>query len=287
MESVRSLIWVLVLTFPAFLQAYALSPGEIRAEIQAQVSQRHPDPPSNFWARLGPEALPVIREMLSSNPSLLERTWLIEGLGHFTDPSVGPILESEIRASGNAVLRKKMISSLIRSQGEQELDFVTPYLQDPDPHVRLETAKAIRLHMSGSRAAGVLKRFEESHAEPWMKRELDSVRPGEGVPVKARISQMRSTQEGSELEPLKEVEWVGDWEGVWVSEKRSGRASARLSRTGTRWKVELKLPKQSKIELNSGDLEIVSHPSRTGHWIEIRNKKEDSVFLAFRKTKRP
>ncbi|MBC7396101.1 MAG: hypothetical protein H7333_01545, partial [Bdellovibrionales bacterium] len=106
--------------------SFAASSDEIRDAIHARMSERHPEPNPNFWTQLGPEALPVIKAMYQASTSPIEQTWLIDGLSHFSDPSVGDLLKTSIQGSDNAVFKKKMISALIESQGESSYDFVEP-----------------------------------------------------------------------------------------------------------------------------------------------------------------
>jgi len=268
--------------------AFAMSPEEIRAAIHSQVSQRHPDPPRDFWETLGPEALPVLKQMIEESVSRVERTWLIEGLGHFSDPSVGAILEAKIKDSDNEVFKKKMLQSLIQSQGDSVLDFVEPYLSDKSPHLRIAVAKGIRLYMKSSVASERLKTYLSSEKEEWIRNEIarkDVARVRTPGKVIQEAVVLASPSPEKPLEPLPEKEWSGEWMGVYLSPSGSGTAKAILTRDGTSWRVDLKLPKKSRIELKATEAEVQYFQTDHFHWIRVRDKSADRVFTGNRKAK--
>lgn len=268
--------------------ALALTPQEVREAIHTLSSQRHPSPTSDFWERLGPEALPVLKEMLREDLSPVERTWVIEGLAHFDDPAVGTLLESQIKGSNNAVFQKKMLSSLIQSQGDSAFDFVESYLGDQNPHIRAAVARGMNRHMTGTRAIERLKKFQAEEKVSWVKEE--AAKPlNPATSVLKRGNQLAMLTEGGDekpLAPLPEKDWSGEWKGVFINPARNGAARATLTRKGDKlWGVQLKLPKHTGIELKAGDLEVVHFVSNRLYWIEVRNRKEDSVFIGNRKPK--
>ncbi len=269
----------LLLLFPFF--AYALTPSEIREKIREQVTDRHPTPPADFWESLGPEALPVIRQMLSEGGSAVQRSWLIDGLGHFDDSSVAAILEKEIKESGNAVFQKKMLSSLIRSQGDASYDFVEPYLADADPHVRLAVAKGMKEHMSSGKASERLLRFADAEKEPWVKEEWakSPASPPPRMPGGRLIRLIGSPGPDSAKSETKEEDLSGEWSGVLMTAGKTIRCRAVLSRKGTAWKAEFKLSKPGKVGINTENLEVIPFRSARLRWIELRSKKDDAVFL--------
>ncbi len=275
---------LLCLTLALFAQsALALTADEIKDAIHARMSERHPEPSPGFWTGLGPEALPVIKEMYKLSTSPIEQTWLIDGLSHFNDPSVGEILKSSIQNSDNAVFKKKMISALIQSQGESAFDFVEPYLKDKDPHIRLAVAKGMQKHMSYTTAQTRLTRYKKEETEAWAKAELDKPEPELDSRMKRSSSIFKPEVHEASPKALSEKEWAGEWKGVFISPKKSGAAVATLTYLDKAWKVELKLPKQSKYELKRDQLEVVYYQTAHAHWIEVRNKKDDSVFIAQKK----
>jgi hypothetical protein len=283
-RSVKSLLFILLFMSPV---AWALTPEEIREAIHAMASERHPSPTRDFWERLGPEALPVLKQMLSESISPVERTWVIEGLAHFSDPGVAQVLESEIKRSSNGVFKKKMLSSLIQSQGDSAYDFAEPYLSDRNPHIRIAVARSMTRHMSASKATERLKRFQSEEKESWVK--IEALKPldgNSGVLKRSHQLSMLNEPEKKPLPPLPEKAWVGEWKGVYVNPLRTGAAKVILTRKGDQtWSAQLKLPKHTAIELQAGDLEVVHYTSNHQYWIELRNRKEDSVFLGSRKPK--
>jgi hypothetical protein len=263
--------------------ANALTPTEIRSEIQTQISQRHPTPSDQFWQRFGPEAAPVVRQMYKESTDVHEKSWLVEGMGHY---------KSQITTTDDDILKKGMLGSLIRSQGDEVYEFVEPYLKDSDSHVRSQVAIALRDHADSERVRKRLEAFIRQEKLPWVKDTLKkkpelnllSVQKiGEAVQVKPETIKPSPT-------PLPEKAWAGEWKGAYITPKKNTAAKLILTlvnekaKSGeTKWKIELKLPKQSKQELREKDVDIVYYQTATTHWIEIRNKKDDSVLIAQRK----
>jgi len=268
--------------------AFALSREEIRARIVAETRNRHPHPPADFWENLGPDALTVVKQMLSENPSSVEKTWLIDGLGHFSDPSVATILEDGIKKDSNPVFKTKMISALIQSQGDIAFDFVEPYLDDQDPHLRLATAKGISRFMSSSRASERLRRFEAGEKEEWVKNSLLAEHKSDPEVRFHRATQQNGltteAASGANSAPAETEE--GLWQGIVTGGDRPRRAEARLSRNGSGWKVQFALSKKTPVELKASDVEVSMFRLNRLQWLEIRNKKDDTIFLSSRKPKR-
>jgi hypothetical protein len=272
----------LVLSICCSIEALALTPDEIRSEIQSQASKRHPDDPGEFWGRLGPEALPVLKQMFAENPPPLLKTWVIDGLSRFNDPSVGPLLQSAVTSSDNAVMKKKMLAALIQSQGDAVLGFVEPYLKDTDPHIRLAVAKAMQAYMSPGKAQAPLAGFKEHEKESWVKSGLDTKVVPDQV-KRAHSLYQKSDETKGPAKPLEEKDWVGEWKGIEVTPKKSSAANAILSRKDSKWKVEIKLPKMTRFEWNGADIDVSYFQTATEHWLQIKNKKEDAVFIAHKK----
>ncbi len=261
------------------LQAYAGTPDEIRSAIKSEMSQRHPEPSEGFWSKLGPEALPVLKQMYSESNSSFEKSWLIDGLGYFSDPSVGELLEKEIEATTNAILKKKLLHSLIQSQGEAALGFSETYLKDPEAHVRLETARAIRQYVTGKNADEILARYYENEKATWVKDEVKRT-------PSLRVAKVAT----ADFPALPESAWTGQWEGFYVSSEKTTRATLTLtllSASATplqqKWKAEIKLPKLSVFEIKGKPFEVIYYQSKQRHWIELRNKMDDRVFIGVRK----
>ena len=266
--------------------AQALSPSEIRDQIESQMRERHPHPPVDFWEKLGPEALPVLKAMVAEESAPVRRSWLIEGLAHFSDPSVAGILEKEVQGTENVVFKKKLLSALIQSQGDAAFEFVEPYLKDADPHIRLAVARGIKERMSESKAVARLSQYQSEEKEIWVKADLSK------TPVALTASAgggrtIRSlpTDQKVESEKKRKPDLSGEWSGVFVRSSKVSPARVFLSQKGETLKVDLRLSKQPKVELKTGDPEVVSFESDHLLWIEVRMKKDDSVFLGSRKVK--
>jgi hypothetical protein len=222
--------------------------------------------------------------MLAEEGGPVRRSWLIEGLSHYSDPSVASVLEKEVQGTENGVFRKKLLSALIQSQGDAAFDFVEPYLKDSDPHIRLSVARGMRDRMTDEKARARLDRYQSEEKESWVKSEwskgpmAQAALPGGARRIKALPSEAKP-----ETQKKKEADPSGEWSGVLVRSSRVAPARAFLSRKEGEWKVELKLSKQRKVELKASDIEVVSFQSNHLLWIEVRMKKDDSVFLGSRK----
>jgi hypothetical protein len=276
-------------------EAWGLTPDEIRGEIRSQMSQRHPGPTGPFWDRLGAEALPVIRQMYRESSSSYERSWLIDGLSHFSDPEVGELLRNDAEKEQNAVMKKKLLSAYVESQGDASLGFVEPFLSSSDPHIRKALVRAIRDHVSVEKAAPLLSRFKANEKESWVLRALEEKtspdlrkpkRPGDPA-----LSPARAKNEGSEsVKPLGEKELAGEWAGVEVNPRRSGQAKVVLipveDQKKGKWKIEWSVPKKPKRTYLHSEYEWSYFQTGQDHWLEIRIKQEDTVFLARRPGKK-
>jgi hypothetical protein len=277
----------LVLTLLIFnpLSAHAFSHDEVKEAIQVRASERHPEPNPTFWTNLGPESVPVMESMYKTTNSPVLQSTILEGLSYFDDPSIGIFLENEIPKSDNEVFKKKMLVSLIDSQGEASLSFVEPYLKDPNGSIRLGVALGLQRRMANNdRAQARLKRFYAEETSSWVKGDFDKA-THDGPDLQKVMGNNALREKIPELKPLVEKEWAGDWTGVWVSAKKTGQAKASLSylEKEKAWKVKLSLPKQVTYELKRDGMEVLYYTSSHLHWIEVRNKKDDSIFIGQRK----
>jgi hypothetical protein len=282
---VKSIFMILI--FWSIHPAFGRTPDEIRAEIKAQASMRHPDESSRFWTELGAEALPVIKQMYQEPASIVERTWLIDGLAHFNDPEVGVLLQGGIKSDENPVMKKKLLSALIQSQGESAFEFAEPYLRDADPHIRLAVAQGLKNVAVSEKVLRRLKQFQAEEKTDWVKALDGGKRPEAGNTLK-RAAQFSSLNPGSAkktLDPLSEKDWGGEWYGAYLTPSKVTAAEVILTRQERGWRVELRLPKQSKIELKTSDVEVSGFSTDHLHWIQVKSKKDDFVFTGKRKSK--
>jgi hypothetical protein len=264
----------------------------IRSAIEHQVNQRHPSLPAGFWESLGNDALPVIKKMYTESQSANEKTFLIDGLAHFNDSSTGAFLEGEVTATQNEVLKKKLLSAVIQSEGERAFDFVEPYLKDSDGHIRSSVARGLMVFDQNEKIKKRLAEFKSKEKTPWVlaefkkpvtKEELQKTRKQISAAAKPPVLEVIKT-----LPPLPEKNWAGIWRGSYVTENKMILVEAVLTAvdaasTPMKWKVEFKLPKQVKQEWKSGEMVLNHFQTNRAHWMEIRNPKMDIVFLAQRK----
>jgi hypothetical protein len=279
----KVIFWVLCLTILFPLQAsQALTLDQVKAAVFEKMRDRHPQSDPAFWTNLGPEAVPYLEQMYAGSNSPTEQAWILDGLSHYSDPSIGPFLQGQIQSSDNDVFKKKMLFTLIASQGDSAFNFVEPYLKDSDPHVRLEVAKGMQRYMTGfPKAASRLKLFNEEEKETWVKKDLEQATQGP-VGTMKRAGTILSDE--VEIKVLAEKDWAGDWIGVWISAKKTAKGTVTLTRLEKEksWKVVLKVSKQTAYELKRDGMEVLVYNSTHLHWIEVRNKKDDSVFIGQR-----
>lgn len=272
--------------------ASARTPDEIRIAIKGKMSERHPDRLEEFWNSLGAEALPILKQMYGETQNGNERGWLLDGISHFDDPSIAKMLESEISKQDDDVLKRKQLSALIRSQGEGAYEFVEPYLRDQDPNIRKAVAQGLKQY--GGNSGRVSKRLQEylsSEKVAWVKDSVAKTQAAAKSPLGERNIYSEPTPAPPAPTPLPPKNWAGEWKGAWITPDKKSEAVVNLVRTnGTteiqpQWRIELKLPKKTKMELKAADIEMSVFQSATAHWLEIRHKKLDAVFIAQRKAK--
>lgn len=290
---------LLLMVLPALAQR---SEDSIRSAIQYQISQRHPSLPTGFWENLGTEAVPVIKKMYAESTNANEKSFLIDGLSHFSDSSTGSFLEHEVEATQNEVLKKKLLSAVIQSEGESSFDFVEPYLKDSDAHIRLSVASGLTPFDQNDRIQQRLAEFRAKEKTPWVLAELKRTPPSESLQKPRKILEARASK-GSPgaglaaksvvetvkvIPPLPEKSWAGLWRGSYVTENKVILVEGNLvlldgASVPMKWKVEYKLPKQVKQDWKNGEFTLNYFQTNRAHWIEIRNPKTDTVFLAQRK----
>jgi hypothetical protein len=86
------------------------------------------------------------------------------------------------------------------------------------------------------------------------------------------------------LKPLSEKELAGEWRGIEVGPKRSGNVKVVFSKVedpkAPKWKVEWTVPGKPKRTYLQPDFEWSTFQTGQDHWLEIRIKQEDTVFLS-------
>lgn len=268
--------------------AQAKTPEEIRGAIQNEIRQRHPNPPPNFWNNLGLEALPVIKQMYRTSEDVNEKSWLVGGMSFFDDPETTQLLKSEITSGDDEVLKKKMLAALMQSQGDSEYDFVEPYLKDEDAHIRMAVAQGLK-NMSSDRARKRLEAFYQQERLAWVKEGVQKSKTEDVMKIKRADDRVSDSKKEIMVvpvpTPMPEKDWAGEWKGVYVTPSKTGPTNVFLTYNPKpttalpKWKVELRQPKRAKQELSEKDFDIVYYQTATSHWLEVRNKKADSVFI--------
>ncbi len=291
--NILALILLTISTFSIEALA-ARTEAEIRDSIRGFISQRHPGPSESFWKELGPESVPVIRRMYQESSSNIEKTFLIDGLSRFSDAATGDFLKNEVETSSDGITRKKLLSAVIRSQGESSFDFVEPYLKDSDPHVRMAVATGLNDFSQKEKVRQRLERFRKEEKKPWVVAGMDRSRKDSEIQKPRRAETPipvgfqpsgESNQKSAALKPLSEKDWAGNWKGQLISSGNPVAVEASLvmvdaSVRPLTWKVTLSLPKKVKQEWRSGDFTVHYFMSNLSHWIELRHPKLDAVFIA-------
>jgi hypothetical protein len=271
--------------------ASAATVEEIREQIKNKMSDRHPTDSSEFWTQLGPDAVPVLQQMYTDTKSVYEKSWLIDGMSHFQDPSIGTLLEDQIQNDGdNSVLKRKMLDALVESQGDAAAPFAEPYLKDSDAQTRLAVARALKNYTSNEQTKKKLADFTANEKLAWVKTDYEKSGDEHADLLKRNGSIYAPTEAAKPTPtPLPEKDWAGEWKGVYVTATKSQAANLVLkllkekaSPAEQKWKIELKFPKQTELEIKEKNVEIVYYQTAQAHWLEVRNKKEDSVFIAQR-----
>ena len=180
----------------------------------------------------------------------------------------------------------------MESQGEKAYDFAEKYLSDDDANVRLAVAKALK-NYAFERSKKRLSEFESAEKLAWVKLQYQKEESGNGERMKRSGSVFQHYEIAPSPTPLPEKLWAGDWNGNYITPDQASSAVMTLtlkdekapvtSSSDQKWKVELKLPKLTKFVLKEKDLVVVYYQTAKRHWIEVRNKKDDSVFMGSRK----
>lgn len=298
MDQHKFLIALLLVMITAASSGANASEESVRAAIQYQVSQRHPTVVPGFWEGLGSEALPVIKKMYFESTNGNEKSFLIDGLSHFNDASTGSFLEGEAAASQNEVLKRKLLTAVIQSEGERSFEFVEPFLKDDDGHIRLSVAQGLKAFDKNDKIQKRLAEFRAKEKSAWVLADLNKKSPfadlqrprkiAENQPVKNAAVSKPAVEVAKTLPVLPEKNWAGIWRGSYVTESKVILVEANLvlldaASVPMKWKVELKLPKGVKQDWKNGEFALNYFQTNRAHWIEVRNPKADIVFLAQRK----
>jgi len=286
----RNFFFVLILLSSITAQAEK-SEKNIRDAIRRIVNQRHPEIPADFWEKLGPEAVPVLKKMYGESKTAQEQSLIIDGLAHSQDSSTGEFLESAVASASNEVMKKKLLGAVIRSEGERAFPFVEPYLKSQDAHIRLTVARELSAFSGNEKIKNRLDEFQSGEKTPWVLAELRDKKTDE---KKMKIDKSGKpaveAEKAKVIEALPEKKWAGIWRGSYVTENKMVLVDATITpidatKTPMAWKVEMKFPKQPKQEWKQGEFSLHYFQTNRSHWIEIRNQRLDTVFIAQRRAK--
>jgi hypothetical protein len=221
--------------------AHALTEAEIREQVTAVISQRHPKDSPDWWRGLGPQAPRILIRMHDETDRASHKLRLLQGLAWFDDPAATDFLKQQARSSSNAVTRAASVRTLGLSQGEKELPFLVEMLKDADPDIRFAAAEAVS-RVSGPKAQGALEKYRAEEKVPWVLSKLKGELPRPGAPAPFK-------QPGEGLSP----DFEGTWKGFWISPKAPhGLGSDEAVFT-------LSIDASGKL---SGDLSIAAKPKR-------------------------
>lgn len=184
--------------------AQNLSVDEIRQAVSQVLVQRHPTDTPQWWRDLGPQAPPVIMQMIRETDRTTVRTRLILALGAFDDPEVTAFLKEQALGAGESVLQRTAVEAVARSQGDRELEFVSRFLQNPDSLMRMAAARSIR-NMKSERAREIFERYLTQEKTPGIVDRLKGLTPTP-VPAPAISNANESVS----------ADWIGTWRGYWV-----------------------------------------------------------------------
>ncbi len=221
----------------------------IRERIQFMLVERHPDNRAERWLALGPEAPKVIMELIRSYPpASANQLRLIGALSHFkNDSDVARFLEEQVKGSENEVVQSSALRSYGISQGALGTEFVSKYLKDARPEMRIAAAETLaRVHDPAADAQ--LNAYLENEKTPWVAtriKEVASAHYREGGDGRRSQGSVPASSAPSAVEAPHPA-WEGEWKGFLI---RQDSLTKGLKSDPVQVRVSLTF---SRIELSGG-----------------------------------
>ncbi len=188
--------------------------ADLRSKIDAALAERHPKDTPEWWRGLGAEAVPILLQIRSESTSPFLKVRAVEALGWYTGrQEFVPVLREVCEQEKNSTLKIAAIKSLVRSQGESQLEFVSQYLSDEDAQVRYATARALQ-ESNLEPAKKLVTEYRKKEKVSWILEKLDHGLPevkGSLTPVAENVDLAVSVP----VKPKKNGPWQG--RGTWIA----------------------------------------------------------------------
>jgi hypothetical protein len=198
--------------------------GELKAEIQEVLMQRHSNDTEAWWRALGPEAPGVIITMYGETTNSLHKIHLLQGLSAFPDDAqAAAFLKGESKSS-TSVIRGAALGALGASQGEKALDTLAEGLKNDDAQTRFAAAKAIR-RIGTPSAMDVLNNYLKSEKVDWISKQVLA-------DEKTQPALKPVDRGGQGMEPGIE-DYMGSWKGFWISPNGAPQKPELISMAAT------------------------------------------------------
>jgi hypothetical protein len=164
----KTLAILLLVLPPTALRAGDPDPDtKLRAEIRQAVRGRHAEESADWWKERGPTAPRVITSLYTAETNTHTKLRLLGALSYFDDAETVGFLKKEAKETTNSVVRQTAIRALVQSQGMKESEFVTGFLQNPDPRTRLATAEALQ-RLGDAGAQQTVDNYLKTEKETWV-----------------------------------------------------------------------------------------------------------------------
>lgn len=207
--AISLIVFVLGLV-PGLAHSAGLSEVEIEKRIETALSDRHAQHTGEFWTALGETTPRVILRLYGATTSTVRRIKLLDGLAWFDNAEATALMKKEAAGGSGKIARTTAIHSLGRSQGERETEFLSGFLNDQDPDVRLAAALALKRLDSTPGVSAALEAFQKKEKQSWVLNRFQENPP-------SVISSTASMKPVSDSTQRLSPDWTGEWKGVWLA----------------------------------------------------------------------
>ncbi|MBN21075.1 MAG: hypothetical protein CL678_07285 [Bdellovibrionaceae bacterium] len=205
------ILFCFILT-PSFAQS-------IEEKIDTAIRMRHEMMPKEWWRSLGPQTSGILIEMFQKNAYSSRKLRLMQALAWFPDdPQAVSFLKDQAQQK-EEVFQVAAIQTLGISQGVQEADFISSFLKNSNPQIRIAAAETLKkIGQTGDKETQ--KKISEK-LDQWILNEpTDWVKNRyQKIPLK-NLVKLRPGGSNLDLERL--IDYQGDWVGQWLISQEKG-----------------------------------------------------------------
>ncbi len=195
----------------------------IRTQIEEALAQRHPQDTPAWWRALGPDAVPVIIDMISKETSTYHEIRLVEALGWFGNRTESDKLLKEFGSNPKhgTAFQATALKSLVRAEGDEAIEFVSKFLTNDDVQIRYAVAASLQ-ELASSRAQAVLRDYLKGESVAWVETKLRGELPlTKATPAGALKRVATSKDLAKKAAPQADSgtetrHWIGQWRGQIV-----------------------------------------------------------------------